>query len=93
MALKRVMSEQFESMEGSLTSFGGPTGSSLIQDRNQVALQTLRRELEAGKKKIAIFYGGGHMRDMEKHLRQDFAMVPVKTDWLTAWDMHGPKKK
>ena len=33
------------------------------------------------------------MRDIEKHLRKDFAMVPVKTEWLAAWDMRGSLKK
>ena len=38
----------------------------------------LRKELAAGKKKIAIFYGAGHMPDLQKRLHDDFAMKPVE---------------
>ena len=50
----------------------GPKGSTLISGRNKVALDVLRKEIAAGKKKIAIFYGAGHMPDFQKRLRDDF---------------------
>ena len=71
--------KQFQGMEGSLTAIGGADGSSLIEGRNQVAIEALHRTLDSGKKKIAIFYGGGHMPDMDKHLRADFGLVPAET--------------
>lgn len=95
LALKRIMAEQFEDMEGSLLAMEGPQGSTLIRQRNKVALEVLRKQLAAGRKRIAIFYGAGHMPNMEQQLRDDFGMVPVSTRWLTAWDMKGagkPKK-
>jgi hypothetical protein len=88
LALKRVMAEQFQGMEGTLAALGGAKGSSLIEGRNGVALRVLREKLDAGQRKIAIFYGAGHMRDFEKRLRADFGMTPSKTEWITAWDMH-----
>lgn len=92
LALKRIMSEQFQTVEGSVMAIGGPEGSSLIEGRNAVALEALRKKLAAREKKIAIFYGAGHMRDFDKRLREDFDMVPVNTEWLTAWDMKGRGK-
>jgi hypothetical protein len=87
MALKRAVAEQFEDSEEAMAILDGPSGSTLIGERNKRALEVLKRQLAAGKKKIAIFYGGGHMADMEKHLRADFGLNAEKTDWLRAWDM------
>ncbi len=87
LALKRAMADQFEEMEGMTAALEGPKGSTLIGERNKRALEVLKSQLAAGKKKIAIFYGAGHMADMEKHLRADFAIKPQDTQWLQAWDM------
>ena len=48
----------------------------------------MKKQLAAGKKKIAIFYGAGHMGDMEKHALADFSLKPQQTQWLQAWDMN-----
>ena len=87
LALKRAMADQFQEMEGMTAALEGPKGSTLIGERNKRALEVLKKQIAAGKKKIAIFYGAGHMADMEKHLRADFALKPQKTQWLQAWDM------
>jgi len=86
-ALKQVLAEQFEDMEGSLLALNGSDGSTIISERNKVALDVLRKQLAAGKKKIAIFYGAGHMPDMLQRLRDDFAMKPTRTRWLNAWNL------
>ena len=93
LALKRLMAEQFEDMEGELAAMEGPEGSTLISQRNKVALDGLRKQLAAGKRKIAIFYGAGHMTDMQKRLGSDFGLVPVSTRWLMAWDLKGEKSE
>ncbi len=87
MALKRVMADQFQEMEGMTAVLDGPQGSTLIGQRNERALEVLKKEIAAGKKKIAVFYGAGHMADMEKRLRADFALKATETQWLQAWDM------
>jgi len=87
LALKKVMAEQFEDMEGMLTAMEGPEGSTLISERNKVALEVLRKQLSAKKRKLAIFYGGGHMPDMLKRLQKDFGLEPVSTRWLVAWKL------
>jgi hypothetical protein len=91
LALKRLLAEQFEDMEGSLLAIEGPEGSTLVSGRNQVAAEVLRKQIAAGKRKIAIFYGAGHMADLEKRLHDDFGLVPVSTRWLTAWDLKAKK--
>ncbi len=87
MALRRVMAEQFQDMQGLMNAIEGPDGSTLIAERNKVALEVLRRELADEKQKVAIFYGAGHMDDMLTRLRDDFGLVPVEIRWLTAWKL------
>ncbi|HUT13109.1 MAG TPA: hypothetical protein VMY42_21625 [Thermoguttaceae bacterium] len=87
LALKRVMAEQFEDMEGSLVALEGPDGSTLISERNKVALEVLRKQIDAGKRKIAIFYGAGHMPDFQTRLGDQFGLVPQSTRWLVAWNL------
>ena len=89
LAMKRIMAEQFQDLGGSTSVLDGPDGSAIIADRNKRALEVLRKQIAAGKKKIAIFYGAAHMPDFEKHLRGDFGLVPVNTRWLVAWDLKG----
>ncbi len=93
LALKRVLAEQFADNEDLLAALEGPDGSTLISGRNQAALKVLRKEIDSGKKKLAIFYGAGHMPDLLKRLRDDFSLVPVGARWLVAWDLKPGKKK
>ncbi len=88
--LKRILAEQFEDMEVMLAALNGPDGSTIITERNAVALEKLREEIDGGKRKLAIFYGGGHMPDMHQRLLQDFGFKHERTDWLAAWDLQGP---
>ena len=89
--LKRIAAEQFENMEDSMAVLEGPDGSTLITERNKKALQVLKRELDGGKKRIAIFYGAGHMPDIENRLLDEFGMQRGEQSWLTAWSMR-PKQ-
>jgi hypothetical protein len=87
LALKRVMAEQFQDMEGSLLAINGPEGSTIISERNKVALDELRKQIKDGKKKLAVFYGAGHMPDFQKRLVDDFGLKRENTRWLVAWDL------
>ena len=40
--------------------------------------------------KIAIFYGAGHMPDIEKRLIADFGMKHDGERWLEAWNLRDP---
>ncbi|HJT36507.1 MAG TPA: hypothetical protein VJ783_31075 [Pirellulales bacterium] len=93
LALKRVLAEQFEDLEGAMSAFNGPDGSTLITERNKRALEVLDKEIKAGKKRLAIFYGAGHMPDMARRLLDDFHLKPRQEQWITAWDLHPPAKR
>jgi hypothetical protein len=74
--------------DDALAALSGDDGSStLITERNKKALQVLRRELDAGKKRIAIFYGAGHLPDMEARLIRDFRAERQQTEWIVGWDL------
>ena len=70
LALKRIMAEQLSDMGDAMSGFDGPEGSTIIHERNKKALQVLGREVKAGKKHLGIFYGAGHLEDMEKRFDQ-----------------------
>lgn len=91
--LKLLMAEQFENMESQMIMFDGPTGSTIITERNKRAFEVLGEQLKAGKKNIAVFYGAGHLPDMEKRLLGDFAMKRHSERWLTAWALEKPAVK
>ncbi len=87
-AMKRIMAEQFESVEGVMEALEGKDGSTIITERNKVALKKLAEQIAAGKKKIAIFYGAGHLGDLEKCLLSDeFGLKRSGERWLDAWNL------
>jgi hypothetical protein len=85
--LRKMMAEQFEDLENSMKFLDGPDGSTIITERNKVALEGLKKQLGSGKRKVAIFYGAGHMPDMERRLGEDFGLKRAEEKWLVAWDL------
>jgi hypothetical protein len=91
MKLKTLMAEQFESMDGAMAALDGPGGSAIITERNKKCFEVLDKQLAAGKKKIAIFYGAGHLADMERRLAQDYGFKRSGESWLAAWNLQAAK--
>jgi hypothetical protein len=89
--LKTMMAQQFEDLEGQMMLFDGPEGSTIITERNKKALEVLEKQLAAGKKKVAIFYGAGHLADMQKRLESDFSLRRDGETWITAWSLEVKK--
>ena len=90
--LKRLLARQFEDMEASMALFDGPDGSTLITERNKKCFEVLAEELENGHKRIGVFYGAGHLADMEKRLNDEFHMKRTGEKWIVAWDLTAPEK-
>jgi hypothetical protein len=84
--LKKLLAENLGD-PAALAGFGQTLNTLLITDRNQAALKVLQKEIAAGKKRIAIFYGAAHMPDFEKRLQEDFGLKRQSEKWLTAWDL------
>jgi len=85
--MRRSMAQQMINMDAGLTMFEGKDGSTIINHRNAKCMEVLKRELASGKKKIAIFYGAGHLADMEKRLISDFQMNVGGQKWIPAWTL------
>jgi hypothetical protein len=91
-SLRRTMAQQMEDIEAGMAMFRGKDGSTIIEHRNAKAMEVLKREIDAGREKLAIFYGAGHLPDMQKRLLEDFEMKRAGRTWLTAWDLEIKKK-
>ena len=84
--LKRMIAQEFDSVEDIMAGMETGGGTVLVGERNKVALQVMDKEIAAGKKRIAIFYGAAHLGDMEgRLLKQGFKRTQV--EWLKAWDL------
>jgi len=84
--LKRMIAQEFDSVEDIMAGMETGDGTVLVGERNKVALQVMDKEIAAGKKRIAIFYGAAHLGDMEERLiKQGFKRT--KVEWLKAWDL------
>jgi hypothetical protein len=85
--MKLILAEEFSDLRGQIDLFDGPDGSTIVTERNKKALEVLRHELAAGKKRLALFYGAGHLADFQRRLQEDFGMKRVATEWVEAWSL------
>lgn len=84
--LKRMIAQEFDSVEDIMAGIETGDGTVLVGERNKVALQVMDKEIAAGKKRIAIFYGAAHLGDMEERLMKR-GFKRTKVEWLKAWDL------
>jgi hypothetical protein len=61
----------------------------LIEARNQKVIADLKTELKTIPRSgsIAVFYGTGHMEDMEKRVTSELHYRPAEDVWLTAFSV------
>ena len=92
--LRKVMAEQMQNIESGMLIFEGDDGSTIINHRNRKALSVMEREIDKGNVRLGVFYGAGHLPDMEERLYKDFGMKRAGTSWLSAWSLQSkPAKK
>jgi len=85
------MAQQFEALDGQMSALDGADGSTIITERNKRCFDVLEKQLQAGKKRIAIFYGAGHLPDMERRLIADYGFTRSSQSWLAAWQLRKAK--
>ncbi len=91
--LKFLLGQQMgnvEAMLGGVDKSGDGKGSAILSGRNEHVMKVLDEQIAAGKKKLVIFYGAGHMPDLEKRLNAE-EFKKVTEHWNVAWDI--TKKK
>lgn len=79
--LKKLMAATMTSPNGFLNQM---ENTAIIADRNQAALSVLQKQLRAGKRNLALFYGAAHMPDLQARLQKKGWKV-TNTSWLKAW--------
>ncbi len=86
--MKLVLAKQFAQMDDLLSSLEGPKGSVILTERNKAALKVLAERIEHGDKKLAIFYGAGHLKGMDKILIDEMGFAQAgDPQWIVAWDL------
>lgn len=89
--LKRMMAPVLADAEGLISELEGEDGTVLVTERNKVVMNKLG-ELQRDRKggTYAIFYGGGHMPDLEERLLNG-GYEKARSDWMDAWTMPNPE--
>ena len=90
--LKYLLARQFNEMERITAGLDADGGSVILTDRNKVALRVLKKQLQGGKKNLAIFYGAAHFPDREKRMIEKMGFERKGVRWVTAWDLPARKK-
>ena len=86
--LKQTMAKQLVDVGTMSAGMNDANGeNTIIKGRNAKAFSILEDELSGDSKRVAVFYGAGHLPDMAERLEDDFEMVERKTNWLDAWDL------
>ncbi|MDF1824600.1 MAG: hypothetical protein P1U68_08155 [Verrucomicrobiales bacterium] len=86
-ALKRLIAPFLSEAEGFITQLEGEDGTVLVTERNKLVMAKLSEEQAShGAGKYAVFYGAGHMPDLESRLI-DEGYTKVETVWADAWTM------
>ena len=84
--LKLMVGREFDRVENLMAGIESGDGTVIIGERNRHALEVLKKQIDAGKKQLAVFYGAAHFPDMEQRLLEQGYKLQ-KTEWLTAWDL------
>ena len=89
--LKRSMAPLLGEAEALINQIEGEDGTVIVTERNRVVMRVLNRELKKrANQNLAIFYGAGHLPDLEKRLL-DSGFKRETGVWMTAWDIQDPE--
>jgi hypothetical protein len=94
-AAKLVLIETLGRIKGDMAEMRGlPAGlrhlmQVLIEARNQSVIEDLKTEIKAVPRSgsISVFYGSGHMENMEKHITTELHYRPDGEVWLPAFSV------
>ncbi|MEM7203774.1 MAG: hypothetical protein AAF628_26155 [Planctomycetota bacterium] len=92
--MRMMFAEQLGRIEAMASGAG--EGTTLLEGRNERALEVLAEQLGKGRRRLAIYYGAAHMPGIEKTLLEEMGFEFVSERWLLAWDISkrpDPKRK
>lgn len=96
-SFKVMIAYEMTNLDSVQDVLGDDSSNAVIGARNQRAIDVLKREIEAGARRIGIFYGVAHMPDMEERLLDQLDLSWESTDWVDAWQLgdgdHGEPRK
>lgn len=86
--LKRIVAPMLSEAETfiSMIEGEGDDGTVIISERNKIVMRSIGEQIQAGKKSIGVFYGAGHMPDLEGRLIEK-GFQPVGYKWYNAWQI------
>jgi hypothetical protein len=95
-ATKVAMIELLGQLPNDLTQIAGlPPGMQklmqiLVEERNEAVVRDVRKALAQRPplRSVAVFYGAGHMADLEQRLCRALGYRPANERWLTAFDVN-----
>lgn len=90
--LRQTAAKQLINMDVGMAMWEGDNGSTIITHRNAKAFEVLAEQIEGGRRNIGVFYGAGHLKDMERRLLEDFKMERGEETWQLAWKLRKDAK-
>lgn len=85
-AFKFLFAEELGRTDGVIVGPELESQITILGDRNQAALETLRETLKNPQiSTISIFYGAAHMPGIERELLENFGFEKSQQRWIDAW--------
>lgn len=85
--LKKVLARQFGQIEAAAAGLhDSRLGEVIVVERNKACIEALKRRLDAGDRRIGIFYGAMHLPDLYRRL-EALGFRERSKVWLTAWSI------
>lgn len=88
---KRSLAPLLSESESLIQTLEGKEGTVLISERNKIVMDRVQEQIQQGRKRIAVFYGAGHMPDFKQRLEAT-GFTERRTDWMTAWQIGNDEK-
>ena len=88
-SLKTMMAYEMTNLEAVQDILGEDSDSAIVGARNERAIEVLRSQLDAGARRVGIFYGVAHMPDLEERLLDEVGLSYAETAWVDAWKLGG----
>jgi hypothetical protein len=85
---KKALAKVFDQSESVMELMEGSGGSAVLSGRNELVMRKLQEMLaDPRQRRVAVFYGGGHMPGIQAQLTGKLNAKVTGEEWLAAWTM------